>query len=175
MQLVVGRVGRPHGLRGEVTVEVRTDDPEQRFTPGQALATVPAERGPLTVAGSRWHSGRLLVRFSGHDDRDAAEQLRDTLLAIDSGQLAPLEDAEEFYDHDLIGLRVLTIGGEDVGTVADVLHHGQDLLVVEGAGARGGAEILVPFVAEIVPEIDVAAGRLVIDPPAGLLGPDAAV
>ncbi len=175
MQLVVGRVGRPHGLRGEVTVEVRTDDPDQRFAAGESLETVPAGRGPLTVAGSRWHSGRLLVRFAGHEDREAAEALRDTVLAIDSSQLEPLTDPEEFYDHDLIGLRVVTSGGEDVGTISDVLHHGQDLLVVQGAGARAGAEILVPFVAAIVPEVDVAAGRLVIDPPAGLLDPDAAL
>ncbi|HEX9065619.1 MAG TPA: ribosome maturation factor RimM [Streptosporangiaceae bacterium] len=175
MQLVVGRVGRPHGLRGEVTVEVRTDDPDQRFAAGNSLATIPAERGPLTVAGARWHSGRLLVQFTGYDDREAAEALRDTVLAIDSGQLGPLADPEEFYDHDLIGLRVLTTGGEEVGTVSDVLHHGQDLLVVAGAGARRGAELLVPFVAAIVPEVDVAAGRLVIDPPPGLLDQDAAV
>jgi 16S rRNA processing protein RimM len=174
MQLVVGRVGRPHGLRGEVTVEVRTDDPDLRFAAGESLATDPAERGPLTVAGSRWHSGRLLVRFAGHEDRDAAEALRDTVLAIDSGQLERLEDPEQFYDHELIGLRVLTAGGEDVGTVSDVLHHGQDLLVVEGAGARAGAEILVPFVAAIVPEVDVTGGKLVIDPPAGLLDPESA-
>lgn len=175
MQLVVGRVGRPHGLRGEVTVEVRTDDPDQRFAAGSSLATVPADRGPLTVAGSRWHSGRLLVRFAGHEDRDAAEALRDTVLAIDSDQLAPLADPEEFYDHDLIGLTVVTVAGEQVGAVADVLHHGQDLLVIAGAGPRSGAEILVPFVAAIVPEVDVAAGKLVIDPPPGLLDPEAAI
>ncbi len=128
MQLVVGRVGRPHGLRGEVTVEVRTDDPEQRFVAGSCLATVPAERGPLTVARSRWHSGRLLVMFAGHEDRNAAEELRDTLLAIDSDQLVPLDDPEEFYDHDLIGLQVVTVVGEPVGAVADVVHPGQDLV-----------------------------------------------
>ncbi len=175
MQLVVGRVGRPHGLRGEVTVEVRTDDPDQRFAAGSALATIPAERGPLTVSASRWHSGRLLVAFAGYEDRDAAEELRDTVLAIDSDELAPLADPAEFYDHDLIGLRVLTRSGEQVGSVADVLHHGQDLLVVEGLGARSGAEIMVPFVAAIVPEVDVAAGMLVIDPPPGLLDPDEAI
>ncbi len=175
MQLVVGRVGRPHGLRGEVTVEVRTDDPDQRFMAGSSLATVPAARGPLTVAGSRWHSGRLLVRFAGYEDRDAAEELRDTILAIDSDELEPLEDPDDFYDHDLIGLQVVTAVGDPVGAVSDVLHYGQDMLVIEGTGTRSGAEILVPFVAAIVPEVDVAAGRLVIDPPPGLLDPDAAV
>jgi 16S rRNA processing protein RimM len=175
MQLVVGRVGRPHGLRGEVTVEVRTDDPDQRFVAGSSLATVPAELGPLTVARSRWQSGRLLVRFAGYDDRNAAEELRNTILAIDSDELEPLEDPEDFYDHDLIGLQVVTAAGEPVGAVSDVLHHGQDLLVIDGTGPRSGAEILVPFVAAIVPEVDLPAGRLVIDPPPGLLDPDAAV
>jgi 16S rRNA processing protein RimM len=175
VQLVVGRVGRPHGLRGEVTVEVRTDDPDQRFSAGSALDTVPAERGPLTVAGTRWHSGTLLVRFAGYDDRDAAEDLRDTVLAIESGDLPPLEDPEEFYDHELIGLEVTTVAGEAVGTVTHVLHHGQTLLVVEGGGTRSGAEILVPFVAAIVPEVDVSGGRLVIDPPDGLIDPERAV
>jgi 16S rRNA processing protein RimM len=175
MQLVVGRVGRPHGLRGEVTVEVRTDDPDQRFVAGSLLATLPAELGPLTVAGSRWQSGRLLVRFAGYDDRNAAEGLRNTILAIDSDELEPLEDPEDFYDHDLIGLQVVTASGEPVGAVSDVLHHGQDLLVIDGTGPRSGAEILVPFVAAIVPEVDLAAGRLVIDPPPGLLDADAAV
>ncbi len=175
MQLVVGRVGRPHGLRGEVTVEVRTDDPDQRFVVGSSLDTVPPERGPLTVAAARWHSGRLLVRFAGYEDRDAADALRDTMLAIDSDQLTPLTDPEEYYDHDLIGMHVVTVAGEPVGTVADVLHHGQDMLVVDGAGPRAGAEILVPFVAPIVPDVDMAAGRLVIDPPPGLLDPQAAI
>lgn len=175
MQLVVGRVGRPHGLRGEVTVEVRTDDPDQRFAAGSSLATDPADRGPLTIAASRWHSGRLLVCFAGYDDRAAAETLRGTVLVIDAAGLAPLADPEEFYDHDLIGLQVVTVAGEHVGTVADVLHHGQDLLVVSGAGPQAGTEVLVPFVAAIVPEVDVAGGRLVIDPPPGLLDPDAAL
>ena len=175
MQLVVGRVGRPHGLRGEVTIEVRTDDPAGRFAAGSVLATDPAERGPLTVAAARWHSGRLLVAFEGCPDRDAAETLRDTLLKIDSADLEPPADPEEFYDHDLIGLRVVTVAGEDVGTVADVLHHGQDLLVVDGTGARSGAEIMIPFVAALVPEVSLANGKLVVDPPPGLLDPESAV
>jgi 16S rRNA processing protein RimM len=174
MQLVVGRVGRPHGLRGEVTVEVRTDDPGQRFASGSTLATMPPERGPLTIVTSRSHSGRLVVRFERCDDREAAEALRDTMLVIESEQLSPLVDPEEYYDHDLIGLRVLTVSGEQVGTVADVLHHGQDLLVIDGTGTRSGAEILVPFVQAIVPEVNAAAGTLVIDPPPGLLDPEAA-
>lgn len=175
MQLVVGRIGRPHGLRGEVTIEVRTDDPAERFAPGSVLITNPAERGPLSVLAARWHSGTLLVVFDGVDDREGAEELRDTFLVIDSDGLKPLTDPEAFYDHDLIGLAVVTAEGEHVGVVADVLHHGQDLLVVDSAGDRTGSEILIPFVAALVPEVDVVGGRLVVDPPEGLLNPDAAL
>ncbi len=178
MQLVVGRVGRPHGIRGELTVQVRTDDPNLRFAAGSVLATEPAARGPLTVSSSRWHSGRLLVTFAGYTDRTRAEDLRGTLLVMDSAEIGPAPDPEEFHDHELIGLEVLTAAGEPVGVVADVLHQGQDLLVIDPAEGRPAAsqapgserdQILVPFVAAIVPEVDVAAGRLVIDPPPGLL------
>jgi 16S rRNA processing protein RimM len=173
MQLVVGRVGRPHGLRGDVIVEVRTDDPEQRFAAGSVLATEPAAAGPLTVSCARWHSGRLLIRFAGYEDRDSAQNLRGILLVVDSAQLPASQDPEEFHDHELIGLDVMTTAGDQVGVVRDVLHHGQDLLVIDGRSERSGAEILVPFVAALVPKVDVAAGRLVIDPPDGLLGPGA--
>jgi 16S rRNA processing protein RimM len=168
MQLVVGRVGRPHGIRGELTVQVHTDDPDLRFAAGSVL-------GPLTVASSRWHSGRLLIRFAGYADRDSAEDLRGTLLVMDSAEVTPA-GPDEFHDHQLIGLSVRTVAGEPVGVVTDVLHQGQDLLVVQppaGPGP-GSDQILVPFVAAIVPEVDVQAGHLVIDPPPGLLDLDAA-
>lgn len=171
MQLVVGRIGRPHGLRGDVSVEVRTDDPEERFAPGSALATNPASAGPLVVGSRRWHSGVLLVRFEGVDDRDRAEALRGVMLVIDSADIPPPEDPDEFYDHQLIGLTVLTPEGERVGEVSDVLHHGQDLLVVR----RPAGEAYVPFVKALVPVIDLDGGTLVVDAPAGLLDPDTAV
>jgi 16S rRNA processing protein RimM len=174
MQLVVGRVGRPHGIRGDVTVDVRTDDPELRFAAGSVLETDPAANGPLTVAVARWHSGRLLVSFAGIEDRGQADELRGLLLLVQSDELEDAGDPDEFRDFQLIGLVVLTTTGEPVGKVADVLHHGQDLLVIKGDGDRSGAEILVPFVAPLVPEVDVAAGRLVINPPPGLLDPDTA-
>lgn len=171
MQLVVGRIGRPHGIRGEVTVEVRTDDPELRFAPGAELATDPASAGPLVVRAARWHKGVLLVGFEGVTDRNAAEALRGTLLVIDSADLPPLPDPDEFHDHELVGLTVVTVAGEPVGEVVDVLHHGQDLLVVR----REKGEALVPFVKALVPEVDLAAGRLVVDAPPGLLDPDEAI
>jgi 16S rRNA processing protein RimM len=164
MQAVAGRVGKPHGVRGEVTVEIRTDQPGTRFRPGAVLATEPAERGPLTVAGARWERGRLLLRFAGIDERDHAELLRGTLLLVEAtagGQ----PDPNSYHDTELIGLEVVTTDGEPVGRVSDVEHHGQDLLIVQSTDA----EVLIPFVAEIVPRVDVATGRLVVDPPPGLL------
>ena len=175
MQLLVGRIARPHGVRGELVVEVRTDDPELRLAVGTVLATEPAAAGPLTVAGSRWHSGRLLVRFAAVDERTAAEELRGTLLVVDSADLGDPPDPDEFRDHQLIGLSVIESGGEEVGTVADVLHYGQDLLVVTGTGRRAGAEILIPFVSAIVSDVDLAAGLVRVDPPPGLLDPEAAI
>lgn len=174
MHLVVGRIGRPHGVRGDVIVDVRTDDPDLRFAAGSVLATEPAASGPLTVSAARWHSGRLLVTFAGIDDRDQAEELRGVMLVVDSADLTDPGDADYVRDYQLVGLTVLTTTGEPVGKVTDVLHHGQDLLVIKGDGPRSGAEILVPFVTPVVPEVDVAGGRLVIDPPPGLLDPDEA-
>jgi len=182
VELAVGRIGRPHGVRGDVTVEVRTDDPDDRFAVGRALATDPAESGPLTVDRVHWHSGRLLVRFVGIDDREAAEGLRGVLLVIDSADLPPSGDADEFYDHELIGLAAVTVDGMQIGVVTEVRHLGQDLLVISrvaagdigrSAGDLGGGEpddeVMVPFVAALVPAVDVAVGRIVIDPPPGLL------
>jgi 16S rRNA processing protein RimM len=166
VQVTVGRIGRPHGVRGDVVVGVRTDEPELRFAKGSRLDTDPAAVGPLTVAGTKWHSGELLVKFQGISDRDAAADLRGTWLLVDSASLAPPDDPDEFNDADLRGLAVRTLDGTEVGVVDDVLHSGQDTLVVK---APDGREVMIPFVKVIVPEVDVAAGYLVIDPPVGLL------
>ena len=174
MEVTVGRIGRAHGIRGEVVVGVRTDEPELRFAGGSKLDTDPAAVGPLTVAATRWHSGELIVRFAGVKDRTAAEALRGTWLRVDSGTLPPPSDPDEFRDHDLVGLSVRTGSGLPVGEVTDVLHHGQDILAIRPA-RPAQAEILVPFVKAIVTDVDVAAGILIIDPPAGLLDPDDAV
>src|SRR5215470_16231532 len=168
--LVVGQILRPHGLRGELSVEVHTDDPKQRFAVGSVLGTDPPEAGPLTVEASRWHSGRLLVSFAGVADRTEAESLRGAWLTIDAADVPAPEDPDEFHDHQLAGLTVVTVSGELVGTVTDVLHYGQALLAVTpAAGTSRRAEVLVPFVAAIAVEVDLAGGRLVIDPPPGLL------
>lgn len=171
MRVIVGRVGRPHGIRGEVVIGVRTDEPDLRFAVGATLDVGADERaadgGTLTVASARWHSGQLLVAFAGVADRTAAAGLTGSWLSVDSSQLPDLKDPDEFRDHELIGLAVRTAAGHPVGVVADVLHYGQDLLVVQ----RPDGECLVPFVKAIVPEVDVRAGVLVIDPPPGLLDP----
>jgi len=166
VQVTVGRIGRPHGIRGDVVVGVRTDEPELRFAQGSRLDTDPADLGPLTVAGSKWHSGELLVRFEGISDRDAAAELRGTWLTVDSAAIAPPEDPDEFRDADLVGLSVRTVDGTQVGTVDDVLHSGQDVLVIKSTDGR---DVMVPFVKPLVPEVDVSSGYLVIDPPEGLL------
>lgn len=175
MQLVVGRITRPHGVRGELAIDVRTDDPELRLAAGAVLDTEPASAGPLTIAATRWHSGRLLVRFASVEDRTTAESLRGTLLLVDSADLEDLPDPDSYRDHQLVGLTVVGPDDAVVGGVTDVLHHGQDLLVVAGSGPRTGAEILIPFVAAIVTEVDLEAGLVRIDPPAGLLDPEAAI
>src|ERR1700678_4343426 len=171
MQVTVGRIGRPHGVRGDVVVGVRTDEPELRFARGSRLDTDPVGVGPLTVAGFRWHSGELLVRFAEIGDRTAAAELGGTWLLVDSAALAALDDPDTFRDGDLVGLSVRTVDGTVVGTVTDVLHHGQDVLAIQPAGPAGprGGQILVPFVKAIVPEVDVPGGVVVIDPPEGLL------
>jgi 16S rRNA processing protein RimM len=169
--VVVGRIGRPHGVRGQVTVEVRTDDPDLRFAPGATLLTDPASRGPLTVEAARWHSGTLLLTLAGPDGgvitgREAADALRNTQLLVPVADLPQLEDPDSFYDHQLVGLAVELPDGSPIGEVSGVRHEGTELLVVR---RTEGGELLVPFVSAMVPTVDLANGRLVIDPPEGLL------
>jgi 16S rRNA processing protein RimM len=168
--VVVGRIGRPHGVRGEVTVEVRTDDPDLRFVPGAVLLTEPVERGPLTVAGCRWHRDVLLLNLETPagpvESREAAEELRDTLLLVDIAALPELEDPDVFYDHQLVGLAARLPDGSVLGEVTAVRHEGTELLVVR---RPEGGEVLVPFVGAMVPTVDLAGGYLVVDPPEGLL------
>jgi 16S rRNA processing protein RimM len=165
MELVVGRIGRPHGVRGEVSVDVRTDDPDVRFAPDAVLTADPS-REELTVVRSRWHHGRLLVQFEQANDRLGAEGLRGQLLVVDSSTAAATEPGE-YWDHQLVGLTVLHADGTRVGEVQEVIHvPGSELLAVR---RDDGREALIPFVEAIVPTVDIAAGHVVIDPPEGLL------
>lgn len=171
VDVAVGRVAKAHGIHGELAVEVRTDSPEKRFGDGSVLAALPGgkrneQARMLTVRGSRPHGNRLLVSFEQVRSREEAEALRGCLLVMDTADLPPAEEADEFYDYELIGLTAESRDGRSMGTVRDVVHTpGNEVLVLE----RDGEEILVPFVATIVPTIDVATGRLVVDPPDGLV------
>lgn len=166
VEIVVGVVGRAHGTRGEVGIDVRTDEPERRFSPGAILRVENGNR-TLTVASVRDHGGRLLVRFRDHPDRTAVEALRGTVLVTEVDATERPEDPEDFYDWQLTGLRVLDAAGAEVGTVADVLHlPEQDLLEIQtSSGPR-----LVPFVRALVPDVDLAAGTVRLAEVPGLLG-----
>ncbi len=175
-QVTVGRIGRPHGVRGEVSIELRTDEPELRFRPGATLDTEsPRGTAPvpstLTVSGRRWHQSRLLLTFDGVGDRDAAEALRDVRLVVRIDPSERPEDPEEFYDHQLVGLAVHdSATSARVGQVTEVRHSGaQDLLVVRRDDRR---EVLVPFVEALVPQVDLARGRLLVLDRPGLLDPE---
>ena len=186
MLLIVGQIGKPHGVRGEVLVTVRTDEPEERFTAGSVFTTeVPRDRrvstGPaapvpgapyrvpekLTLESVRWHQDRLIARFEGVYDRTVAEALRGVLLQVDSSTVAVPDDPDEFHDHQLIGLRVEAPDGTLLGSVTRIEHApAADLIVLAKAG---GGTALVPFVSAMIPAVDLAGGRLIADLPEGLL------
>ncbi len=166
MRVVVGRVGRAQGLRGEVAVEVRTDAPEERFSPGAVVLLTGRAGLPdrATVAGRRWHGGRIIVRFEEITDRTAAEALTGAILEEDVDVTDTSDD--EYHDLALIGLSVELVGGGLVGRVHEVLHlPGQDVLAVQRPGLP---DVLVPFVRQIVREVDLDGQRLVADLPGGL-------
>ena len=168
MDVVVGRIAKAHGIRGELAVDVRTDSPDERFKIGAAVTTKlrDGSKRELTIAAAREHSGRLLVRFEEVVTRDVAETLRGALLLADTDTLPPTEDPDEFYDHELAGLRAELTDGTVVGKVVEIVHSpAGELLELD----VDGREVLVPFVRAIVPTVDVEGGRVVLDPPEGLL------
>ena len=171
MQVQVARIGKPHGIRGEVTVQVLTDAPADRFVPDVELTVEPAGLGPLTVRSARWNKDILLLGFHEVADRNGAEELRGARLFVDTEDVEDDDDA--WYEHELVGLEV-RIGEDMVGKVSGLnTMPAQDLLVVEDLN---GGEVLVPFVEEIVPEVNVEAGFVRLTPPAGLFelnSPDA--
>jgi 16S rRNA processing protein RimM len=172
--VVVGRIGKPHGVRGEVTVDVRTDEPERRFATGATLRAEPpsGSASPLRsvrVTGSRWHQSTLLVTFAELGDRTAAEAARGIVLHATIRADESPEDPDEFYDHQLVGLAAYDVDGSHLGEVTGLVHGGaQDLLAVR---ALDGRATLVPFVAALVPEVDVAGGRVVVADRPGLVAP----
>lgn len=174
IDVVVGRIGKPHGIRGEVTVEVRTDDPDRRFAPGARLDVI-APKGSaapwrtLTVRSSRWHQSVLLLGFEEWADRTTAETARGIMLRVTLAEDDVPSDPDEFYDHQLAGLQVRNLDGTVIGEVAGLVPGAaQDLLRVR---ASDGRDTLVPFVRALVPEVDVAAGFVVVADRPGLVSP----
>lgn len=175
--LLVARIGKPHGLRGEVTVQTHTDDPERRYVPGTVFATqaapgtgVPRE---LTLATARKHREVWLLGFEEIPDRTGAESLRDTRLLLDLEAVEEPDDEDDgWYEHDLVGLAVHDPAGTVLGEVTGlVIGAAQDLLEVRLTDRR---EVLVPFVEAIVTQVDPEAGHVVVDAPAGLFDLDEA-
>ncbi|CAG7844970.1 Ribosome maturation factor RimM [Pseudoclavibacter triregionum] len=173
-QLRVGRLTKAHGLKGALKIELYTDEPERRFTPGasfslQVLPDSPWHGKSIELRELRWYNGHPVGFFEGVDDRTAAETLAKAILWVDQDDAEELEP-DTWYDHQLVGLDVV-VDGETVGTVARVDHlPAQDLIVV----STSGEDVLVPFVRAIVPTVDLEAGRIVMTPPTGLFDPDAA-
>ena len=162
MQLVVGRIGRAHGVLGEATIEVQTDDPDIRFQVGNKLTLDDGRE--LTIRSSRWHNQILLLAFDGIADRNQIEELRDQLISsdVDLGSLAP----GEYHFQQLIGCEVFQQTGELIGIVDEILKSpGQDLLSV----SRAAGQVLIPMVKQIIIEIDVLAKKIIVNPPEGLL------
>jgi len=165
MQLQVARIGKPHGIRGEVTVQVLTDAPGDRFVPGTQFIVEPASAGPLTVFSARWNKDILLLAFDEIETRNEAETLRGAKLFIETEEIGADDDDEGWYEHELVGLDI-RVGANVVGKVSG-LHTlpVQDLLVVT---TNDGKEVLIPFVEQIVPEVNVGEKYVLVTPPPGL-------
>lgn len=174
IEVVIGRIGKPHGIRGEVTVDVRTDEPERRFSAGATLRVEPpsgsaSPHRTLTVTSSRWHQSVLLVKFEAFNTRNEAETARGIVVFATLTDADTPDDPEEYYDHQLIGLAAYDVDGRQIGEVTAVVHgSAQDLL---GVRTPDGRDTLVPFVSALVPEVDIAANRVVIADRPGLVSP----
>lgn len=183
MQVLVARLGKPHGIRGEVTVQLFTDAPQSRFVTGEVfsienfdskspIAQI-APAGELTVANARWNKKILVVKFEEIKSRNDAELARETRIVFDSEEIS---DDEGIYEHDVLDLPVYLLSelaegelpsGEGVGVVSGLQTlPTQDLLLIK---LHNGTEAMIPFVEELVPELDLDEKYIVIDPPVGLL------
>ena len=161
MRLLVGRIGRAHGILGEATIEVRTDEPDRRFAIGAVVQT--DTHGELTITSGRVHNGILLLGFNGITDRNGIEKLRNTLLYADVDINEENDDEDEYHVMQLIGCQAVLESGEAFGEVTDVINlPGQDLLAIK----TSNGEQLIPFVHQLVPTVDVANKKVVVIPPA---------
>ena len=165
VEVLVGIVGRPHGIRGDAFIDLRTDEPGRRFQPGSGLRL--ASGKILTLERIRWHRGRIIVSFDGYPDRTAVETLRGEQLFTDVPADELPSEPEEYFDRQLVGLQALNADGQQIGEVVEVLHlPAQDCLAVETTSGRH----LVPFVSALVPRVDLAAGQVQFADVGGLLG-----
>jgi len=159
MKLNVGRIGRAHGILGEATIEVRTDEPERRFAIGAEVLT---ENSKLIISSARVHNGILLLGFEGVRDRNEVEKLRNTLLYSEVDINEPGQDEDDYHIQQLIGLRVELQDGSEFGVIADVLNlPAQDCLAIK---SKNG-EVLIPFVRQLVPVVDLVNRKVVVIPP----------
>ena len=166
MLLVVGRIGRAHGVRGEATIEVRTDNPDERFQIGATLHTDPIDKGPLKIRDAKVHSGTMLLSFVGVDDRNAVEKLRNVLLLAEVNPTDANITEDDFHVSQIIGCKVVDKAGKDWGSVVEVLQlPAQDTLVVKNETR----EILIPFVRAFVPEVKVQEKIITVMNVEGLL------
>jgi 16S rRNA processing protein RimM len=160
MRLLVGRIGRAHGILGEATIEVRTDEPDRRFSIGGTVQT--DSNGDLKIISGRVHNGILLLGFEGISDRNGIEKLRNTLLYADVDINESNDDEDEYHVMQLIGCTAILESGEAFGEVTDVINlPGQDLLAIKTAHG----EQLIPFVHQLVPTVDIANKKVVVVPP----------
>ncbi|CAB4661439.1 unannotated protein [freshwater metagenome] len=160
MRLLVGRIGRAHGINGEATIEVRTDEPDVRFAVGARVQT--DAHGELLITSNRWHNGILLLGFEKISDRNQIEKLRDTLMYSEVDVDAPGADPDDFHVLQLIGCEAFLESGEKLGDVTDVINlPGQDLLAI----ASNIGEVLIPFVRQLVPVVDIKSKRMTVIPP----------
>ena len=161
MRLLVGRIGRAHGILGEATIEVRTDEPDRRFAIGAVVQT--DTHGELTITSGRVHNGILLLGFNGITDRNGIEKFRNTLLYADVDINEENDDEDEYHVMQLIGCQAVLESGEAFGEVTDVINlPGQDLLAIK----TSNGEQLIPFVHQLVPTVDVKNKKVVVIPPA---------
>lgn len=172
MDLVVGRLGRPHGVHGEISVEVRTDEPELRFAKGSKLS-VKESNNQLTVLSSRWHQEKMLVKFEEITDRDLANEIKGKTLTIKIDPNSIETKKDQYYEFQLAGLKVIDKNDKTLGQIKEVITNlAQDLLVVETVDKR---EVLVPFVKQIVTNVDLDKKQVIMDPPTGLFDEENAI
>lgn len=172
MDLVVGRLGRPHGVHGEISVEVRTDEPELRFAKGSKLS-IKESNNQLTVLSSRWHQEKMLVKFEEITDRDRANEIKGKTLTIKIDPNSVETKKDQYYEFQLAGLKVIDKNDKTLGQIKEVITNlAQDLLVVETVDKR---EVLVPFVKQIVTNVDLNKKQVIMDPPTGLFDEENAI